>query len=129
MVKAKCVRMRWDSQYLPVSSLSNDRQSRKVSEQASRGAVDQGNQQEQKHGAIQTRQHIQSNAVPRIERPLQQVRENQQHIEDNRLHSVEPDVPAEVLIPDDDEIEREEDEESVEGEALEDSNRGDERLD
>lgn len=116
-------------QYLPISGIRNERQSGEVAEQAGGGAVDQGNQQEQKHSAIQTHEHIQPNAISRIECPLQQVGENEQHIENYGLHSVESHIPAEILVPDDDEIESEEDEKAVEGEALEDPNRGDKRLD
>lgn len=117
------------SQHLPVCSIGNDRQPGKLPKQARRRAVNQGDQQEQEHGAIQAHQHIQSNSIPRIEGPFQQVGENQQDIENNSLHSVEPHVPTEIRVPHHHEIEREEHQESVEGEALEHSNRRNQRLD
>ncbi|KAH6781052.1 hypothetical protein C2S52_012289 [Perilla frutescens var. hirtella] len=71
------------SQDLHVSNISDDGQSGQLPEQARRGAVNRADQEEQKDGAIQAHHQLQSDAVSRIERPLQQVQENQQHIEND----------------------------------------------
>ncbi|KAL6953416.1 beta-amylase [Sarracenia purpurea var. burkii] len=60
-----------------MSSFSDDRQSGELTKQARRRSVNQTNQKK--------------------------IRENQQHIENYRLHRVEPHVPAEIRVSDDDE--------------------------
>lgn len=45
------------------------------------------------------------------------------------MHRVESHIPTEILIPHDDEVERQEHQESVERKALEHSNGGDQGLD
>lgn len=114
---------------MPVSGVGNYGQPGEAAEEARGGAVEQANQEEQKHGAVQAHHHIQTHAVSGVEAPLQEVRENQQHVENDGLHSVESDVPAEIGVPHHHEIQSEEHQEAVEGEALEHSNRRHQRLD
>ncbi|KAL6999121.1 beta-amylase [Sarracenia purpurea var. burkii] len=87
-----------------MSSFSDDRQSGELTKQARRRSVNQTNQKVQKHSAIQTHHQIQTKTIFGIERPLKKIRENQQHIENYRLHRVEPHVPAEIRVSDDDEV-------------------------
>lgn len=114
---------------MPISSISNNGQPRDLTKQASRESVDQRDKQEEEHCAVQTHHHIQTKPICGIEAPLNQIRENQQHVEHNRLHRVEPNVPAEVRVPHDDEVESEEDEKAIEREALEGLDGGKQRLD
>lgn len=116
-------------QDLPVSGFGNDGQAGEAAEEARGGAVQQANQQEHKHGTVQAHHHVQTHAVSGVEAPLQQVREDEQHIQNDGLHSVESHVPAEIGVPHHHEIQSQEHQEPIEGEALEHSNRRNQRLD
>lgn len=117
------------SKDLPISSISDNGQPRNQTKQASRKTIDQRDKQEEEHSAVQTHHHIQTKPISGVEAPLEQIREDQQHVEDDGLHRVEPNVPAEVRVPHDDEVETDEDEEAIEREALEGLDGGKQRLD
>lgn len=113
----------------PLSSLGDNGQARHLTEQARSGAINQRNQKEQENGTIQTHHNIQADPFTWAKAPLQQIRENQHHIEHNSLHSVEPHVPTEIGVPHNDKVKSEEYQEAIEGEALEDANGRDQGLD
>nr|VDD21365.1 unnamed protein product [Brassica oleracea] len=127
-IRENCVQPNGETD-LPISSISNNGQPRGQTKQASRESIDQTDKQEEEHCAVQTHHHIQTKPISGIKAPLKQIRENQQHVEHNGLHRVEPNVPAEVRVSHDDEVESDEDEEAIEREALEGLDGGKQRLD
>ncbi|GER32845.1 ribonuclease 3 [Striga asiatica] len=113
---------------LPISSLSHEGQSRNLSKQTRSRAINQANQEEQKHSTIKAHHQIQTHPILGIKSPLQKIRKNQEHIKDYSLHRVEPHIPAEVGIPHDHEVKSEEDQKAIQGKALEDFNGGEQWL-
>lgn len=114
---------------MPLGSFGNNGQSRNLAQQATGRPINQAHEEEQEHGAVQAHHQVQPQPIPGVEAPLQQIGENQQHIEHNRLHGVEPDVAAEVGVPHHHEVERQEHQEPVQREALEHPDGRDEGLD
>ena len=92
---------------MPISCYGDNGQSGQLTEQARGRPVNQAHQQVQEYGAIDAHHQIQTQPISRIEAPLQKIRKNQQHIEDYSLHRVEPNVPAEIRVSDDDEVQSE----------------------
>lgn len=114
---------------MPISSISNKRQSWELAQQTRRRAINQANQEEQKHSAIQAHHQVQPHPISRAKTPLQQVRKYQKHIKNNSLHSIEPYIPTEVGVPHNNEVERQEYQEPIKGKALEDPNSWNQWLD
>lgn len=104
---------------MPIRSLCNKGQSGELTQQARRGPIDQADQEEQEHSAVKAHHQIQTQPISRVETPLQKIRENQEHIKHNRLHGVEPHIPTEIGVPDNNEVKREEHQNPIKREALE----------
>lgn len=107
------------SKNLPLSSLSHDGQPGQLPKKARGGPINQTHQKEQKHSTIQTHDQIQAQPISGAEASLQQIGKNQQHIKNNGLHGVEPDIPAEIGVPHDHEVEGQKYQKPIEGEAFE----------
>ena len=93
-----------NSHNLPISSISNNGQSRDLPQQARRWPINQTNQKKQKHSAIQAHHQIQPQSPSRIEAPLQKIGENQKHIKNNGLHNIEPNIATEIRVSNHDEV-------------------------
>lgn len=113
---------------MPLSSFSNNGQSRGLTQQARRRTINQAHQQEQKHSAIQTHHQIQAQATSWIEASLQEVREYQQHIKDDGLHRIEPHKSAKIRVSHNNKVKSQEYQKPIEREALEHSYCGNQRL-
>ena len=114
---------------MPISSLCDDGQPGKLAKEASRRAIDKRDEKKEKDGAIKTHHKIQPNAATGRETPLQQLREDEEHVKDDSLHGIEADEPAEApRIPDDGEVKSEENEDPVKGKSLEEADSGNKRL-
>lgn len=105
---------------LPISGVSDNGQPGDLAQQARRRAIHQGHQKEEEDGAVQTHDEMEAQALPGVEAPFQEIRKDEEDVEGNGLHGVEPDVPAEIGVSDDGEVEGEEHQEAIQGEALED---------
>lgn len=104
---------------MPIGGIGDNGQPGHLPQQARRGPINQTHQEKQEHGAIQAHHQVQPQPVLGVERPLQQVGEDAQHVEHDGLHGVEPHVPAEAGVADHGKVECEEDEEAVERECVE----------
>jgi len=92
-----------------------------LTHQAGRRTINQAHQEEKEHCAIQTHHQIQPQPISGIKTSFQEVRENQQHIKDNGLHSVEPHIPTEIGVSHHNKIKGQKHKEPIKGEALENS--------
>lgn len=114
---------------LPLSRLCNNGQPGELAKEAGRRAIDERDQQEEEDGAVQAHHQVQPHPFAWGEAPLEQIREDEEHVEDDGLHGVEADEPAEApRVSHHGEVEREEDEEPVEGEPPEQADGGNEGL-
>lgn len=109
---------------MPISGIGDNGQPGHLPQQARRGPIHQTHQEEQENGAIQAHHQVQPQPVLGVERPLQQVGEDEQHVQHDGLHGVEPNVPAEAGVADHGEVKGEEDEEAVEREGMEELDGG-----
>lgn len=89
--------------------------------QQARRTINQAHQEEQKHSAIQTDYQIESQPIFGIKPSFKEVRENQEHIKDNGLHSVEPHILTEIGVSHHNKIKGQKHKESIKREALENS--------
>lgn len=110
------------SKNLPISCISNNRQPRQLSQNARRRAINQTNQQKQKHSAIQTHHQIQPNPTFWIKTSFQKVRKNQQHIKHNSLHCIESHISTEIRVSDNKKVKGQKHKKPIKGETLKNPN-------
>lgn len=103
---------------MPLSSFSNNRQSGHLTKQARRRAVNQTHQEKQKHSTIQTHHQIQAQPISWTKTPLQKIRKNQQHIKNNSLHSIKPNIPTKIRVPHNNKIQSQENQETIKRETF-----------
>ncbi|KAK2973364.1 hypothetical protein RJ640_016786 [Escallonia rubra] len=100
--------VRWRLE-LPAGSIGDKRQVRSLAQNGIHQAVDKAHHEEHEDRVVAHHHQLEPDPCPtRVQDPLHQQRHHQQHVQHQRLHRVEPHVPAQTRVPDHAQIQGEE---------------------
>lgn len=114
--------------YLGIGSISNKRQPRHSPDQARATSKEETDHEIEEHGVVEHNQRFETNPSCGVERAFHEAGQDEQHVQHDGLHRVEPDVSVHVGVPDAEEVEAEEEEDAGKGRAGVDPEQGVEGL-